>query len=74
VGRAHPPRPREAELARAERLEKELEAPLPGRFSDLQQRKRAALSAEQQAALAVPPMERTEPQQMAAAAAEAACS
>jgi hypothetical protein len=54
---------REAELARAERLAKELESLLPGRWKELEDRRRASLSAEQRAALDVPPMERTETQQ-----------
>ena len=63
---------REAELARAERLGKELETLLPGRFKAVEDRKRAALSEAQQAALAISPMERTEPQQKLAAEAESA--
>jgi hypothetical protein len=63
---------REAELARAERLEQELEALLPGQFQALQNRMRAALTPEQKAALATAPPERTEAQQKLAADAEAA--
>jgi hypothetical protein len=63
---------REAELARAERLEKGLESLLPGQFQALQERQRAGLSAEQQAALAAPPLERTDAQQKLAADAAAA--
>jgi hypothetical protein len=63
---------KEAELARADRLAKELEELLPGRFKALEARKQESLSAEQRAALAVPPMDRSEEQQQTAAAAEAA--
>jgi len=63
---------REAELARAGKLADELESLLPGRFRELQDRRRAALPADQKAALDTPPIDRTEAQQQAAAAAEAA--
>ncbi len=63
---------REAEQARAKKLADELEALLPGKFRELQERMRAALPADQKAALETPPIDRTEPQQQAAATAEAA--
>ena len=63
---------KEAELARADRLAKELEELLAGKFQALEERKRESLSAEQRAALAVPAMDRSEEQQQTAAAAEAA--
>ena len=53
---------KEAELARAERISEELEALLPGRFKALQEQKRASLTAEQRAAVDVPPLERTDAQ------------
>jgi hypothetical protein len=53
---------REAERARAERLEGELEQLLPGRFKSLVETKQSELTAEQKAALDVPPMERTDEQ------------
>jgi hypothetical protein len=63
---------KEAELARADRLAKELEELLPGRFKALEARKQESLSAEQRAALAVPAMDRSEEQQQTVATAEAA--
>jgi hypothetical protein len=61
---------REEELKRAVRLGTELEELLPGQFAAVIESRRQALTADQQAALAVPPGERTEAQQQAAAAAE----
>jgi hypothetical protein len=63
---------REDELVRAGRIAAELEALLPGRFAALEQRLRDGLTAEQKEALATTPLERTERQQQAVAAAEAA--
>jgi hypothetical protein len=63
---------KEAEEARAKRLGDELEALTPGRFKALEEERRAALSPEQQAALAVPPLDRDEQQMQLAADAEAA--
>lgn len=63
---------REAELARADRLARELEELLPGQFKALEERQRESMTSEQRAALAVPAMERSEEQQQVAAAAEAA--
>lgn len=63
---------REAELARADRLAKELEELLPGRFQALETQKRESLTPDQRAALAVPAMDRSEEQQQVVAAAEAA--
>ncbi len=63
---------REDELARTARVAAALEELLPGRFAALQARQRASLTPEQQAALATPPLERTEEQQAVAAKAEAA--
>ncbi len=63
---------REAELARATKLGEELEALLPGLFKEIQERKRAALTDAQRKALDVPPIDRTEAQQQAAAEAESA--
>jgi hypothetical protein len=60
---------REAELARAERVVGELEQLLPGRYKALEESKRAALTPSQKEALDVPPLERTDAQQAAAAAA-----
>jgi hypothetical protein len=54
---------REAELARAERLVKELEELLPGRFQALEESRREALSVEQKAALGTPALDRSEAQQ-----------
>jgi len=53
---------REAELTRAERLSEELEQLLPGQFKALEETKRSELTAEQKAALDVPPLERTDDQ------------
>ena len=53
---------REAELVRADRLAGELEQLLPGRFKALEESKRASLTADQKAALDVPPLERTDAQ------------
>jgi hypothetical protein len=63
---------REAELARAAKIAAELEALLPGGFKALAEKKRAALTPEQRLALDTPAIDRTEAQQQAAAAAEAA--
>ena len=63
---------REAEEARAKRLAAEIEALVPGRFKALEEERRAALSPDQQAALAVPAMERDERQMQLAADAERA--
>jgi hypothetical protein len=63
---------REAELARADRLAKELEDLLPGQFKALGDRKREGLTSEQRASLDVPAMNRSEKQQQAASEAEAA--
>jgi len=53
---------REAELARADRIATEMEQLLPGQFKALEETKQAALTPEQQAALAVPAIERTDAQ------------
>ena len=63
---------KEAEQARATRLAEELEQLVPGGFAALEEERRAAFSPEQQAALAVPPMERDEKQLQLAGEAEAA--
>lgn len=63
---------REVEEERAKRIAAELEALLPGQFAALAERKRAALPADQKAALDVPPFERSEKQQELAARAETA--
>ncbi|NBW95261.1 MAG: hypothetical protein EBR28_00655 [Planctomycetia bacterium] len=63
---------REAELARAQKLAEELEALVPGKFKELEERQRAALTPDQRAALDTPPLDRTEAQQRAAAEAGAA--
>ena len=63
---------REAELARAQKLGEDLETLLPGLFKEVQDRKRAALSADQRKALDTPAIDRTEAQQQAAAEAESA--
>ena len=63
---------REAELARADRLAKELEELLPGQFKALEERKRELLTPDQRAALAVAAMDRSEEQQQTVATAEAA--
>jgi hypothetical protein len=63
---------KEAEQARAKRLGDELEALLPGQFAALEAERRAGLSSEQQAALEVPVMERTDDQQRIASEAETA--
>lgn len=60
---------REAELARADRLSEEMEQLLPGRFKAMEESKRASLSAEQKAALDLPPLERTDAQHAEARAA-----
>jgi len=52
----------EAERARADRLAEEIETLLPGRFAALEEERRAALTPDQQAALAVPVMNRDERQ------------
>ena len=61
---------REAEEQRATQLAAELERLLPGQFAEVERRRREGLTAEQRAALDTPPLERTEAQQQAAAAAE----
>jgi hypothetical protein len=63
---------REAELARADRLAKELEELLPGQFEAIEDRNRESLTPRQRAAIAVPAMDRSEEQQQEVAAAEAA--
>jgi tetratricopeptide (TPR) repeat protein len=63
---------REAEEKRAAQIAGELEKLLPGRFAELQESRRAALSDDQRKAVDTPPMDRTDAQQQAAAAAEAA--
>jgi hypothetical protein len=60
---------REAELSRADRVAGELEQLLPGRFKAIQDSKRASLTADQKAAIDVPPLERTDAQQADAQAA-----
>ncbi|MBM4021323.1 MAG: hypothetical protein FJ284_03625 [Planctomycetes bacterium] len=60
----------EAERTRADRLAEELEAVLPGRYAALQAERRAALTPEQEAALAVPVMNRDESQMALANEAE----
>jgi hypothetical protein len=60
----------EAEKKRAVQLAADLETLLPGQFAALEAAKREALSAEQKAALAVPPIDRSEAQQQTAAMAE----
>ena len=60
---------REAELARADRVAGELEQLLPGRFTAMEDSKRASLTADQKAAFDVPPLERTDAQQADAQAA-----
>jgi len=62
----------EGERARAEKLGAELEALLPGRRAALVEERRTGLSPEQQAASAVPSMERNERQMQLAAEAETA--
>jgi hypothetical protein len=54
---------RETELARAERLEKQLEKLLPGKFLEMENDRESALSESQKAALQVPPLNRTEEEQ-----------
>ncbi len=61
---------REAEEARAKRLAEELEALLPGQFTALGVKKQTMLTPEQQAALAVPPLDRNGTQADLAAHAE----
>ena len=61
---------REAELARAERLAKQLEELLPGKFSEMKSNRESALSEKERAALQVPPLDRTEQQQQSVADAE----
>ncbi|MFM7519291.1 MAG: hypothetical protein ACKO9B_02340 [Planctomycetota bacterium] len=53
---------RETKLTRAEQLQGELEALLPGQFAALEAKLRDGLSDAQKAALAVPPADRTEDQ------------
>ena len=61
---------REAELARAERLAKQLEELLPGEFAEMESDRESALSEEQRAALQVPPLSRTEQEQQLVADAQ----
>ncbi len=61
---------RESELARAERLAKQLEELLPGKFAEMESDRESALSEEQRAALQVPPLDRTEQQQQLVADAQ----
>ena len=61
---------REAELARAERLAKQLEELLPGKFAEMESDRESALSEEQRAALQVPPLDRTEQEQQLVADAQ----
>jgi len=63
---------KEAEQARAKRLAEEIEKRVPGRFAALTEERRAALSPAQQAALAVPALDRDENQLQLAAEAETA--
>ena len=53
---------REEQLARASRLNEELEQLLPGRFKALEEKLFDALPAEQKEALRIPPMDRTDAQ------------
>jgi len=62
----------EAERERAVRLADQLEELLPGALAGLRERRRAALPADQRAALDKPPAERSESEQQAAYAAEQA--
>ncbi len=61
---------RESEEQRAKALADELEALLPGQFAALVENRRASLTDEQRRALDTPAMDRTEAEQLAAAAAE----
>ena len=54
---------RESELARAERLAKQLEKLLPGKFSEMEAERESSLSESQKAAIQVPPLNRTEQEQ-----------
>ncbi len=63
---------REAELARAARLAGELEGLLPGRYAALEKQLQDALTPAQKAALAVPPVDRTDEQRALAATAATA--
>ena len=63
---------KEAEEARAERLAGELEALLPGQFAAIEAERREALTPEQEAALAVPVMDRDDEQMILARDAEEA--
>ena len=60
---------REAELARADRLAVDMEQLLPGQFKAMEESKRASLTADQKAAIDVPPLERTDAQHADARAA-----
>ena len=62
---------REAEIARAQRVAEELEMLLPGQFKSLETKQRESLTADQKAALAVAPIDRTEAQQKSSAEADA---
>ena len=57
-------------MARAERLAKQLEELLPGKFSEMESDRENALSKEQKSALQVPPLDRTEQEQQLVAAAQ----
>jgi hypothetical protein len=54
---------RESELARAERLAKQLENLLPEKFSEMEAERESSLSESQKAAIQVPPLNRTEQEQ-----------
>jgi hypothetical protein len=57
---------REEELARASRINEELEKLLPGQFKAMEDKLNEGLPPEMKAAMAVPPMDRTDEQQRAA--------
>jgi hypothetical protein len=63
---------KEAEQDRAKRLAEEIETLVPGGFARLEEERRAALSPEQRAAIAVPALERDEQQLQLAMEAESA--
>jgi hypothetical protein len=63
---------KEAEQARAKRLAEDIEKLVPGGFAKLEEQRRAALSPEQRAALAVPALDRDEQQLQLANEAESA--
>ena len=56
---------REDEMARASRINEELEALLPGRYKAMEEERRARLTPEQAASIVVAPMDRTDAQQRA---------